>query len=175
LEEKKKLSKKGVIIVIAVLVLLAAATLVLALLNKPADLPERGSVAIVSGGEKLAELTLAEIKALPYTEVQKEIVSSSFENDEGLFRGVALRALLESAGIELSAAKQVVVRSEDGFVGAYPADEVTEGDDIILAYSKNGEGLGSLADGGTGPLRIIVISDEFGTRCAKYVSEIEVK
>ncbi len=174
MEEKKKLGRKGVIIVIAVLLILAAATLVLALLNRPENLPERGSVAIVSGEER-RELTLAEIKALPYIEAEKEIISSSFEDDEGLFRGVALRALLESAGVDMSAVKQVIVRSEDGFVAVYPAEEVTEGDDIILAYSKNGEGLGSLADGGTGPLRIIVFSDEFGTRCAKYVSGIEVK
>ena len=174
MEEKKRTGRRGALIVIAVLLVLAGAIAVLAAINRPKDLPERGSLAIVAG-ENRAELTLDEIKALPYIEAQKEIVSSSFANDEGLFRGVPLRALLESAGADISAAKQVVVRSEDGFVAAFPADEVAEEDDIILAYSKNGEGLGSLSDGGTGPLRIIVISDEFGNRCAKYVSEIEVK
>lgn len=168
-------NKKNIIIVIAVLAILAAAVAVLAYLNRPGELPDTGSVAIKSGGETLAEYTFDDIKAMDYIEVQKEIVSSSFANDEGLFRGVPLRALLASAGADLENAAQAVIRSEDGFVAAFPMDEVTESDNIFLAYSKNGEGLGSLDDGGSGPLRIIVTEDPFGNRCAKYVSEIEVK
>ncbi|MBR6311634.1 MAG: molybdopterin-dependent oxidoreductase [Oscillospiraceae bacterium] len=165
--------RKGVLIVIIVLVVLAAAVSVLAVLNRPGELPESGSVAVTSGGETLRVFTADELKALPYIEAQKEIVSSSFANDEGLFRGVPLRALLAEAGAPEGA--QIVVRSEDGYVTAFPADEVYDSDNIFLAYSKDGEGLGSKDKNGTGPLRIVVTDDEFGTRCAKYVSEIEVR
>lgn len=165
--------KKGAIIVVIVLVVLAAAVSVLAILNRPGALPESGSVAVTSGGETLRVFTEDELKALPYIEVQKEIVSSSFADDEGLFRGVPLRALLAEAGAPEGS--QIVVRSEDGYVTAFPADEVYESDNIFLAYSKDGGSLGGKAGGGTGPLRIIVTDDEFGTRCAKYVGEIEVR
>jgi hypothetical protein len=170
-----KTNKKSVLLVCAVLIVLAAAVAVLAWLNYRDDLPDSGTLAVVCGGETLRTFTLEEIQALPAVEVEKEIVSSSFANDEGLFRGVSLRALLRQAGVEPDEYSQLIARAEDNFVMAYPMDEITESDDIFLAYEKNGQGLGSLQDGGTGPLRIIVTQDEFGNRCAKYVCELEVK
>lgn len=167
--------KRNILLAVLVLAVLAAAIAVLAILNRPGELPESGSVAVRRGDEVLRTYTTAELKTLPAVEVEKEIVSSSFANDEGLFRGVALRTLLADAGVDVDALTQVVVRSEDGFVAAYPADEVAESDNIFLAYSKNGEPLGDRGSGGSGPLRIVVTEDEFGNRCAKYVSEIEVK
>ncbi len=167
--------KRNILIAALVLVVLAAAIAVLAVLNRPGELPESGSVAVRRGDEVLRTYTTAELKTLPAVEVEKELVSSSFANDAGLFRGVALRALLADAGVDVGALTQIVVRSEDGFVAAYPADEVAESDGIFLAYSKDGEPLGDRESGGSGPLRIVVTEDEFGNRCAKYVSEIEVK
>lgn len=166
--------KKSIIIVVAVLVVLVSAITVLALLNRPDSLPETGSIT-VKWGESSVTLAMEDIQALEYVELEKEIVSASFQNDQGLFRGVALHTLLESQGIDLSSAVQAVVRSEDGYVSAYPMDEVTDGDNIILVYSKNGEGLGTKDSGGSGPFRIIIADDEFGNRSAKFVSEIEVK
>lgn len=166
--------KKSIIIVVAVLVVLASAITVLALLNRPDSLPDTGRIT-VKWGESSVTLTMEDIQALEYVELEKEIVSASFQNDQGLFRGVALHTLLESQGIDLSSAVQAVVRSADGYVSAYPMDEVADGDNIILAYSKNGEGLGTKDSGGSGPFRIIIADDEFGNRSAKFVSEIEVK
>jgi hypothetical protein len=45
----------------------------------------------------------------------------------------------------------------------------------MIAYLCDGKGLGTLKEGGTGPLRVIVLNDAFGTRCCKYVYKIEVK
>lgn len=170
-----KKNRKNLIIVFAVLLALALAAAVLAYMNRPAELPETGSVSVKSGGAVIAEYTLDDIAAMDSIEVHKKIVSSSFADDEGLFRGVPLRALLSVAGADVESSAQVVVRSEDGFVAAFPMDEVLESDNIFLAYSKNGESLGTLQSGGVGPFRIIVTEDSFGNRCAKYVSEIEVK
>lgn len=166
--------KKSIIIVVAVLVALAAAITVLALLNRPENLPETGSIT-VKWGESSVTLTMEDIQALDYVEIEKEIVSASFQNDQGVFRGVPLHTLLESQGIDLDSSAQAVVRSEDGYVAAYPMDEVTDSDNIILAYAKDGEGLGTKDSGGSGPFRIIIADDEFGNRSAKHVSEIEAK
>ena len=166
--------RRNITVVIVVLALLAAAIAVLALINRPGELPESGSVAVKMNGETLRTFDLADLQSMEYVEVQKEIVSSSYGNDEGLFRGVAVSSLLEAAGVKSGDYQQAVARSEDGFVTAFPADEIEDGG-IILVYSKNGESLGSLANGGSGPLRILAVEDEFGNRCAKYVSEIEVK
>ena len=118
---------------------------------------------------------MAEIKELPYVDIQKEIVSASFDNDEGVFRGVPLRALMEDAGIDISDAAQIVIRSEDGFVSVCPAEEVRESDSALLVYAKNGEGLGGQEDGGSGPFRVLMTDDEFGNRSAKYVCALEVR
>ena len=165
--------KRNILIAAAVLIVLAAAALILSALNRP-DAPDPGRVS-VSRGETEKVYTMAEIAALPYVEVEKEIVSSSFENDEGVFRGVPLRALLGDAGIDLSDAAQVIIRSEDGFVSVCPAEEVRESDSAILVYMKNGEGLGGQDDGGSGPFRVLMTDDEFGNRSAKYVCALEVR
>ena len=145
--------KKNILLVVIVLAILAAAVLILAAVNRPGRLPESGTISIVSGGQQLREYTMNDIETLDYIEVEKEIISSSFDNDKGLFRGVPLHVLLESAGAELSAAAQAIVRSEDGFVAVFPMDEVTDGDDILLVYSKNGESLGTKEDGGSSTRR----------------------
>lgn len=167
--------KKQIILSVIILAVLAAAITILAVLNRPQELPESGTVSVTSSGIELASFNMEQLQQLDSVQVQKEIVSSSFKNDEGLFCGVALRTLLAAADVDTSSASQVIVRSEDGFVAAFPIDDVMESDNIFLAYSKNGNSLGSLADGGSGPYRIIVTEDEFGNRCAKYVAEIEVK
>jgi DMSO/TMAO reductase YedYZ molybdopterin-dependent catalytic subunit len=74
-----------------------------------------------------------------------------------------------------SEATQVVIYAQDGYVTAFSMDEITESDNIFLAYSKNGQGLGTLDDGGTGPFRIIIQEDEFGTRSVKYVNQIQLR
>lgn len=167
--------KKGVILVIAVMLLLAAAIAVLSVINRPDSLPETGNISVVSGGQQLREFSMDEVKAMDYVEAEKEIVSSNFKNDQGLFRGVELYRLLEAAGADLENASQVVARAEDGYVTVYPIDEVMEEKNILLIYAKNGESLGTLDSGGVGPFRILVLEDQFGNRCAKYVSELEVK
>lgn len=67
----------------------------------------------------------------------------------------------------------IAVRAEDGYVGALSTKEVAADDAILLAYAKDGEGLGRMKDGGTGPLRLIITTDTYANRCVKYVIEVE--
>lgn len=170
------MKRKNIIIVAVIVLVLIAAIAVLVVLNAPKGEIESGTVSVVSGGETVAQFSMEDLQAMDYVEVEKELVSASYDNDQGVFRGVPLRDVISACDDDLSQdMSQVVVRSEDAFVAAYSADDVMDGDNIFLAYSKNGEGLGNLENGGTGPFRIIVSDDEFGNRCAKYVYEIEIK
>ena len=155
--------------------LLAVIILILAGLNRRDDLPDSGSLALKAGDDEIAVYTMEEVQVLPYIEVEKEIVSSSYANDFGLFRGVPVRELWADAGAEPADYRQMVVTSEDGFVAVFPVAEVLDSDSVMLIYAKNGEPLGSMNDGGVGPFRILVVDDEFGNRCAKYVSELALK
>lgn len=156
-------------------VLLAAVILALAALNRPTDLPDSGSIALKAGEEEAAVYTMAQVAALPYVEVEKEIVSASYENEQGLFRGVPVRELWAAVGVEPADYRQMVVTAEDGFVSVYPVTELMESDSVLLIYAKDGQPLGSREEGGAGPFRILVVEDEFGNRCAKYVSELALK
>lgn len=170
------MKKKNIIIVVIVVVVLVGAIAVLAILNAPKGEIESGTLTVVSGGETIGTFSMEELQDMEYVEVEKEIVSSSYQNDEGTFRGVPLRSIISACDENiLENATQVVIRSEDAYVTAYSAEDVAESDNIFLAYSKNGESLGNKENGGVGPFRIIVTEDEFGNRCAKYVCEIEVK
>lgn len=69
----------------------------------------------------------------------------------------------------------MVVTSEDGYVAVFPVEELLEPEAILLIYARDGAGLGTMDDGGSGPFRILAVEDQYGTRCAKYVSELALK
>ena len=167
--------KKQTIIIASVVALLVVAVALLAWLNRPKGEIISGSIRVIHNGETLRTFTMEEIAAMPYVEVEKEIVSSSYANEAGLYRGVPLRALLGVVDESLlDGASRIISRAEDGFVTAYSAAEVAESDSVIVAYQRDGESLGTKADGGSGPFRIVIVDDEFGNRSTKYLYEIEV-
>lgn len=94
-------SRKQLIIVLACLALLAVVILVLAQLNKRDDLPESGQISLKAGDEEAALFTMEQIQAMPFVEVEKEIVSSNYANEKGLYRGVTMAELWSAAGVEL--------------------------------------------------------------------------
>ena len=103
-------------------ILLAAVILILAQLNQRDDLPASGQISLKAGDEEVALFTMEQIQALPWVEVEKEIVSSNYANDKGLFRGVTMAALWSAVGVELSQYQQMIVTSEDGYVAVFPVD-----------------------------------------------------
>jgi len=170
------MKKKRYIIITSVLVILAAAIFVLARLNAPQVPSESGSIAIVKDGDVLKTYTLDDIEAMDYVEADVSLSSSSFDNVEGTFRGVPVRALLNDADASLlEGASQIVAQAEDNYVTAFSAEEAVEDDSIIIAYSMDGKGLGTMDGGGTGPFRLIVMGDEFANRSVRWLTIIEVR
>ena len=168
--------KRNIIIVICLLVVLAGAIAILSIINAPKGKTESGTISIVSNKETLHTFTMEEIEAMKYIELNKKIESSSYADVEGTFRGVPLHELLDQVDTSLlTGDNKIVVRSEDAFVTAFGASEVADSDDIFVAYMLDGKSLGTMKDGGMGPFRVIIQSDEFGNRSAKYVCEIEVQ
>ena len=170
------MKKRGYIAVAVALVVLVAAVFILLKLNAPKTELLSGSISIVKDGAVIRTFTMEEITAMPYVEHFKEIVSSSSAGEKGTYRGVPLRQLLNSADESLlPASTKVIARAQDAYVTVYSSDEVSAGDGIFIAYSRDGQSLGTLEGGGTGPFRVILLDDEFGTRSVKYLSEIEIR
>lgn len=167
--------KKQTIIVAVILVVLAAAVAVLAYLNAPKNDLETGTLSILLDGEPIVTLTMAEIADMDYIEVEKEIVSSGFEDTAGLFRGVTVQSILESVDPALTEYSMVVAQAQDAYVTAFTMDEITVDNSILVAYLMDGESLGTIDGGGSGPFRIITAGDEFGTRSVRYLASLEVR
>ncbi len=167
------MKKKHIIIILVVLAIVIA---VLAWLNRPESQLVSGKIEIIVSGETVAEYTMEDIMALPKVELEKEIVSSSGENQKGLFTGVTLRDLLEAAYPNWQEQGTMVAsRAEDGYISAYDTEEVAADDNIIVAYLIDGKSLGTKEDGGVGPFRIVIRDDEFGNRSTYWLCQIEVQ
>lgn len=164
------------VFVAAAIVVLAVAVVVLAQVNRSdADVAE-GSIAVTRDGTTLTTFTMAEIQALPSVTAEKTIRSSSNADETGEFTGVPLADVLDAAGPELlGSASMVVTRATDGFVSALDPGELEKRKNVLLVYAKNGEPLGTEAEGGSGPFRIIILTDPFGNRCTRWVNEIEIR
>lgn len=168
-------NKKQVLIISACLVVMALIIGVLAWLNAPKTPIDNAKVEIYAGQTLIAAYTHSELVALPYVEIEKEILSSSHENESGVYRGVPLRVLLRDKDAALTDGKtRVLAYAQDGYTTSYRMSEVLESDAVMLAYTKDGQVLTPMSQGGTGPYRIIVSTDEFGTRFCKYVYKLEV-
>jgi DMSO/TMAO reductase YedYZ molybdopterin-dependent catalytic subunit len=164
------------IVVVAILAALAVAVVVLAQVNRSDANVETGTVAVTCDGATLKSFDIEQAKALRSVSEKMTILSSSHADETAVFTGVPLRVLLDAAqpGL-LSDATMVVTRATDGYVSSLTPEEVRSGDAVLLAYAKDGESLGGLEDGGTGPFRIIILTDKYGNRCTKWVNEIEIR
>jgi len=163
-------------LVVVIVVVLAAAVVVLAQLNRSNAHVVTGTIAVTQSGKTLRTFGMEDVKALESVSKQKTILSSSHADETGTFTGVPLRVLLAAVrpGL-LDDATMVVTRATDGYVSSLSPEEVTAGDAVILAYAKDGKSLGTSTDGGTGPFRIIILTDKYGNRCTKWVNEIEIR
>lgn len=165
-----------VVIVAAVLVALGVAVVALAQLNRSDTDVATGSIAVTREGSMLRTFNMEDVQALRSVSVKTTILSSSHDDETAVFTGAPLRVLLGSVdhGI-LEDASMIVIRASDGYVSSLTPEEVTAGDDVLLVYAKDGESLGTSDAGGTGPFRIVILTDKYGNRCAKWVNEIEIR
>ena len=173
---KKKTSPKAVAAICVVIAALIIACAILVKINNSGAAAEPGKVTIISDGETAAVFELQDIQAMDRVDIKKHISSGSGDDEDGVFSGTDLKNVIEAAGVELTGdEKSIAVKSEDGYTTAFDADEVMADECILLVYEKDGELLKNSSEGGNGPFRIIAADDAFGTRCAKYVSSIEVE
>jgi hypothetical protein len=170
---KAKMNSKLIIIIIVILVALVA---VFTALNRPNEELAPATLTISQEDTILHTFTIEEIQAMPSISVEKYISSASKGDESGVFTGVPIADLINAVDPALLQSEHnFIIRAEDGFAAALSAEEVNKLDDALIVYAKDGQSLGSSQDGGSGPLRLIIKSDPFGNRSAKYVNKIEVQ
>lgn len=170
---------KSTRIIIAVIVVLAAVVGVTAWLNQGGqeerERSQEGAILFLRQGEQTIEINFADIRALPETTFDAVLRGSGRPPVDVSFTGVALKQIIEAAGLELAAVNQAVTRSADGYTVALSGDEVRMDDNVYIVYEQDGKDLGTREEGGTGPYRLVLRKDEFAQRWNKYLMEIELQ
>ena len=175
MKQKKPIGTKQIVAGLLILLLLTAAA---AFFNNAANAPtgEGYALTISREGEDVRAFSLSEIKKMDAETVEKEIVSSSHEDEKGAFTGVPLAALLDAADPSIrKECETFVTLAGDSYSSALSAEEVAEENNVLVVYQKDGRDLTPFSEGGTGPMRILILSDEYGNRCTKYLIRVECR
>jgi len=162
----------------------------------PINTETTGPVLTLVGPNGGHALTMADLKALPVTQGQGGIKSSTGQiTFPEPFKGVALKDLVSSLGITLDQSMGVTLSATDGYSmtfsydqvmnGAFTAYDPVSGNELsthdplmaILAYEHNGQPLNPTDEG---TLRLVVISAKNnqvvdGHWSEKWVNKVEVK
>jgi len=166
---------KGTKTAAIVFVLLVAVAVPLYFFSRPTDVQE-GTLQIRGKVNNPLNLTLSEIEALPSSSIQATLDSATHVEDEGNFTytGVTIASLLGLAKVSEDAS-EVFIQSIDSYATTLKfEDEIQSNQRIMLVYQKDGEPLIPLSEGGTGPLCLIIGTDEYATRWVKAVVLLEV-
>lgn len=122
----------------------------------------------VSGltGSKLS-LSLNDIKAMKVEERFVKLPCVEGWTDQGIWKGVRLREVLDRAGLK-EEARTIVFKSPNGYTTSLTVADVAK-TDPILAYGVNNE---RLPDNQGYPIRLVV-PDKLGYKWIKWVTAIE--
>lgn len=174
--------KRNTKIILIVLVVLLVTTAIAAVFNmqyarEKAALLKAAQIVVLEDGREISRLNMDTIGELPAANFTAKLKSSIMKSsEEHTYTGVAFSDLFASAGISLEGKKRVVVRSVDGYAVPLSIKEIQELDNIYLVYKDNGDYLGTHGEkDGQGPYMIVIRSDWFSQRWAKYVCELDVQ
>lgn len=167
--------KKTTKIAILTFVVLIIATIPIYLYIRQSAGPE-DALQIKGAVSNPANMTYSYLKNLTPVTVQVTLTSSKTPADNGVFNftGVALSNLLEQAHIDENASS-VYVQAVDGYGITVPIEDILHNGQAIIAYERNGEPLQSITEGGEGPFRLIIGTDEYAQRWIRGVAVIEVQ
>ena len=156
-----------------ILVVLVAAAVPLYFYSRPAQAPA-GTLQITGKVSNPMNVTLTQLETYGSTSLQVTLTSSSTPSNNGVFNytGVPLRTLLQEAGASANATS-VYIQASDGY-GTTLSMQDAMNQKTIIAYQKDGASLVPLKNGGEGPLRLIVGSDQYAQRWVSGVVSIQV-
>jgi len=120
-------------------------------------------------------LTKSDIESLPHVEVTSHGGDTSVA-----FEGVALKSVLEKAGVEFGQSMRgkrlascVLVEAADGYRAVIALPEIDPGftdKQVVLAYLQDGKPL----DAKTGPYRIVIPDEKRMARWVRQVTKLKI-
>jgi len=165
--------KKTSIIAVAILIVLVAAVVPLYFYTRPAPVPQ-GTFQITGQVSNPMSITLSQLQTYAPVTLQVTLTSSGSPSDNGVFNytGVLLSTLLQKAGVSTNATS-VYIQASDRY-GTTLSMQDAMSQKTIIAYQKDGASLTPLKNGGEGPFRLIVGTDQYAQEWVKGVVSIQV-
>jgi len=171
--------KKANRIVYLVLALLFIVVAVLAILNRgdgalKRALEENREFQIRIDGEHKATIGLQALLDLDPQEFTTSFATSIAAPRDAVFRGVELRLVLESLGIDASDVSHYVVSGLDSYYSPLSGDEVAREGAVYICYSMDGEIMKTQGEGSVGPYMMVIRDSRFAQRWCKYVEAVDL-
>jgi DMSO/TMAO reductase YedYZ molybdopterin-dependent catalytic subunit len=165
--------KKRTKIAVAVLIVLVAAAVPLYFYTRPPPLPQ-GTFEITGQVSNPMNITLSQLQSYAPLTLQVTLTSSGSPSSNGVFNytGVLLSTLLQKAGVSANATS-VYIQASDGYATTLSMQDAMS-NKTIIAYEKDGAFLTPLKDGGEGPFRLIIGTDQYAQRWVMGVVSIRV-
>lgn len=169
-------SKRNKLIIIIVIVALAILIGVLALVNASGNKSEvEGGITVILDS-KTVQYSPDAIKDFESISFEKEIKSSSKDDETGTYKGVPLEVILGEIDSDWgNKYENFILTASDGFSTAVSKSDITQGENVVIVYEKDGEALKGADDEGPGPYRIIIVNDPFGNRSIMNLVSIEAE
>ena len=169
-------SNKAVYITLGILLVFVA---ILAFFNRRDPelrraLEENREFHILINGEFAAAVSLQVLLELDPQEFTTTFSTSISAPRETVLKGVELRLLLESLGIDTSNAGRYIVSGLDAYYSPLTSAEVEQEDTVYICYSMDGEILKKQSEGGFGPFLMIIRGESFAQRWCKYVESVDI-
>jgi hypothetical protein len=101
--------------------------------------------------------------------------TSETDPTERSFTGVPLAVVAEDLGVSLDGAEQVIFMAADGYTTAVTGDEAADPENVYIVYERDGQPSGTKAQGGTGPMEIVIAKDDFAQRWCKFLMDITIE
>lgn len=171
--------KKKRWIIPAAVAVLAVAVAVLATLNKEdvnKTLEQMGKnqVVVKAGETELGRFDLDFVKSLKKVEFSDQIKETGKAAVKAQFGGVLLKDVLAGARIDISKYKNVAYKAIDGYTSPGTVDELLQDNKVYVVYERDGQQTRPKSEGGTGPLEIVIVNEQFSLRNCKFLLEIDL-
>ncbi len=170
---------KKILIVVLVLIVLLVIVFISFKFTKPSrevqkELLDNAEILIVDNKEEKI-INIDDIKSAGEETFEAVLDTSSTKATLHAYNGTQLRKLFVYLGISIESKDVIVISGVDTFAVAYSGEEVLKDDNIYIAFMEDGEFLGTMSNGGTGPFESIIKSDQFSNRRCKWITKIEVR
>ncbi|MDR0531316.1 MAG: molybdopterin-dependent oxidoreductase [Oscillospiraceae bacterium] len=173
------MKKKSTIIVAAVLAALALGVAVLAVLNgknaaAKQKLQSDAVFLIVAHGAEY-RVSMEELQAMGPVAFEANYKKSGKAAETRAFTGVPFADVLRAKRIDTDGLKSAAFAAADGYASALPIEDALDGSNCYIAVSMNGEPLGTLESGGSGPFRMVMAHDPFSQRWCSFLTDVTLQ